>query len=66
MKLEKIVKIDGITYNNEYERTFITMFGDFTREEYEILKNIFLNDKQKIILEIEDPILDETERKWCY
>ena len=40
------------------------MFGDFTRKEYEILKGMFHCNNQKITFEVEEPILDEVERKY--
>ena len=64
MKLEKEIKIDGIRYASQYKRAFISMFSDFTREEFKTLQRIFVSEKIKLTLETEEPILDEEERKY--
>ena len=64
MKLKKTIKINGIQYNSYNGKAYITMVGDFTPKEYRTLLNISKFDNQKLTLEIEEPILDEAEKRY--
>ena len=70
MKLEKEVKISEITrcpyYQPRLDDTFkITLDNDnLSENEYEKLCKISKSKKIKLTLEVEEPILDDAERKY--
>ena len=70
MKLEKEVKISEITrcpyYQPRLDDTFkVTLKNDnLSESEYEKLCKISKSKKIKLTLEVEEPILDEEERKY--
>lgn len=61
MKLEKEVYIDKI---NKLCNMNVCFYEPFTLKEVEILKKIAIKRKLKLTLEVEEPILDEAERKY--
>lgn len=68
MKFEKEIKINRIASTNniiiENSYTEIEIEGALSNKELENIFNNFAHKKIKLTLEIEDPILDETERKY--
>ena len=66
MKLEKIVKIKRIeSFHNVLEDNYteITLNEALSHEEFKKISN-FVNKKIKITLELEEPILNDAERKY--
>ena len=68
MKLEKIVKINKLEVNDsifkENSYTEITLENVLSFEETKKIMDNFINKKAKLTLEVEEPILDDAERKY--
>ena len=67
MKLEKEIimgNMDWKLIDKKYEATMNISFSRLSKEEMKQILKIFENYKAKLTLEVEEPILDETERKY--
>ena len=68
MKIEKIVKINKLEVNDsifkEDSYIEITLENVLSFEETKKIMDNFINKKVKLTLELEEPILDDEERKY--